>query len=281
MAIAANSAMGNIVIGQTKPVDTVASTATGGTSGSSGSSGSSAVNDQVQFYQIYKAIAQVLGIPFNKKIALMAYKNRQPGSGFLALTKKFDPNYLHTSDFKNNAAQYVAKWKEMLPGRKVDYNDMKRYVRGDFSTDRIEQVIMKTKAFKKAYPFFRYGDQNVATYRAYQGHLKNVLAGSTLGPMTKRREEMFFKYDMDPGELDQRVEEFIGGSSALDMMLGNNQKKGGARADEYLFSTPGNIARRAILKQAVETQTGLNRSTQAGSSLQRQEGSGRVIQTGL
>lgn len=277
------SAQANKLITPSDDVNKTAGSAQGGSGGGGGGGGgggSSAADEKEQFYQVYRAVCQVLGIPLNAKVAAMAYKNRQPGSGFLSLVKKFDKNYLKTGDFKNNAAQFVAKWNEMLPGRRVDYKDMAKFVRGDWSNDRMDQFIMKTKAFKKAYPFFRPGDHDPVQYRQYDRAATRILNGPGM-PVTRAQKRMFFDYDMTPQELEANVEAFIGGSQALDLMFGGQQKTGNARMNDYIFAKPGNLARRALLKQAVETQAGFNQSDIASATVMRDESTRRIKQTGI
>ncbi len=256
----------------------VASTASGGTGGGGGGGS----GEREQYYKIYRAIAQVLGIPFNTKIAALAFKNRQPGSGFLALTRKLDPKYLRTNDFKNRAASYVAKWNEILPWRKVDYNDMKRFVRGEWSTERLEQYIMTRPAFKKAYPYFEYGKDDFRTYLAHEQALRTSFASAGIGDLTRRRQELFHKLDMTPSDVDQRIEELISGHDALDMMYGNRRQPEprGGRVDQYIFNTPGNLQRRMLLQSAVKIQQGFNQSEETAAQVRRDE-RGRIIQTGI
>lgn len=278
--------MGSALAGALKPVvisgggssDTgsTAASATGG----NGGGGGGGTSDKDQYYMIYKAVCQQLGIPLNKKVAAMAYKTRQPGSGFLSLLKKFDPNYLKTDDFKNRAAEFVAKWKEILPWVKVDYNDMKKFVRGDYNTDRTEQVIMRTKAFKKAYPYFEYGKDDFRTYQAHDTALRNNFAAAGLGEYGKHQQEVFHRLDMTDAEVEQRIEELTTGHGAVDMMFGNDQIRGTKRRDDYIFNTPGNLARRRILQDAVKSQQQLNQSQIAGAQLRRDE-RGKIIQTGI
>jgi len=271
------SALGNVL---TRNED-VANTAAGASGGSPSGPGSGGVNDREQYYRIYRAVCQVLGIPLDSKVAAIAYKNRQPGTGFLSLVKRYDKNYLKTNEFKSDAAAYVAKFTEMLPGRRVDLKDMARFVRGDWGNERVEQYIMSTKAFKKAYPYFRPGDHSAPMYRKYDLATDTIIQGAFGHNATETQKRMFFDYDMTPAELQAATEDFITGSKSLDMMFGSDQKTGDARVNDYILQGPGNIARRALLKQAVETQGGFNKSSSAGAALSRDESTRRITQTGI
>jgi hypothetical protein len=275
MSAVSGGALANVLT--TNDVATTASTASGGTSSSHSSGGSSgggggsaAISDREQYYRIYKAVAQVLGIPMNAKIAAMAFKNRQPGSGFLSLVKKFDKNYLKTDDFKKNAASFVKKWNEYFPYQKVDFNDMKRFVRGDWNADRMDLFMQSTAAFKKAYPYFRAGIDDPSTYAAHERGLTNSLAAAGLGQLTDRRKELFHKLNMTPTEVDQRIEELVTGHDATDLMYGAQRPTGTqAGVNDYIFNTPGSMVRRQVLQEALKGQQGLNQSKISGSTIKR------------
>ena len=262
--------------------NSTASTASGGNyAGKSGGSTSKAISDKERYMQIYKAVAQVLGIKFNNKIANLAFKNRQPGSGFLALTRRLDANYVKTAEFKSNASSFIARWQQYFPNQPVNYQELKKAVRGGYTSDQYDQMIQNTAQFKAAYPFFKPGVNDVQKYQAYDRTFTNLMQSAYQQAPSTRQRELFFKYDLTPAEIQQRVDEMTTNAPAAKWMFGDQIGRGEQLQNQQLFDEPGSAARRSTFQNALKTQEGFNQSQDATAALSKDNNTQKLAQTGI
>ena len=139
----------------------------GGPVGSS-EGGGAGVSEKEQFLRIYRAVYYALGLAPNKKIMNRAYNQKLPGSAFLIMIRRDDKRYVRTNEFLNRAVGYLKQWQLYFPQRKFDIGEMLKYVKGDWSSDRIDWYIRtKTKAFKQLYPYANL-NTDIVTYQKYQ-----------------------------------------------------------------------------------------------------------------
>ena len=274
-----------VVIGgsqQANDNNSTASTASGGNyAGKSGGSTSKAITDRERYMQIYKAVAQVLGIKFNTKIANLAFKNRQPGSGFLALTRRLDKNYVKTAEFKSNASSFIARWQQYFPNQPVNYAELKRAVRGGYTSDQYDQLIQKTAAFKAAYPFFKPGVNDVQKYQAYDKTFTNLMQSSFNQAPTMRQRELFFKYDLTPAEVQSRADELTTNAPAAQWMFGNKIGQGEQLQNAQLFDEPGSNQRRSTFQNALKINENFNQSQEASAAFSKDNQTNKLAQIGI
>jgi hypothetical protein len=242
-------------------------TSAGTEGGPTGSAGG--VSEREQFFRIYRAVYYALGLKPNTKVMNRGFAQKLPGSSFLIMIRREDKRYVRTNEFLNRAVGYLKQWQLYFPQRKFEIGEMLKYVKGDWSSDRIDWYIRtRTKAFRELYPYANL-NTDIVTYQKYQQALDRYTTDYYGRTSNDDEKQMWFKAGLTPSELEQRASQLVPLKETYQWMTGQAPKT--AEFNQAMFGGENSQARRDKLIRAATLQKSIVGSTGATAGLVRDE----------
>jgi hypothetical protein len=252
-------------------------------SSSGSSSGGSTRNSQDPYVQRYRLLFGSNVAP-NMNLVRQAVSGNWSGAYFDMQVRLKDPKYFRSQEAKQRTLQFSEYWKAVLPGAKMNKGLLRRYLRGSWNEDQLQQQMMKLPSFMRSYKFYNQyaaaqrkaglaAGVNPLAYKQAQETFRNAYKQYGID-VPQGYEKLFFKSGITDDEFINNLSMINQTAPAAQWDVGGiteQQKQAG------LFNGRGANQIRGLLQTALNKQQGYMKSRANPFQIQTQDDTVKLV----